>query len=106
MTGAEDQIPPRDLSQERFDAWRELMEPIEPFRFVAHAAPSHLLFQNGKTDRLVPAADAKDYQESGSEPKTILWYEDGHGITPERVADQLARLEKRIGIDASRYARN
>ncbi len=93
--------PPRNLSEERWQEWRAMMEPIEPIRFVAHAAPAHLLFQNGKTDELVPAETARVYQEAGSEPKTILWYDSGHGQTPKLRKDQFRWLEKQIGIDAS-----
>ena len=75
------------------------MQPIEPLRFVAHAVPSELLFQNGKTDQLVPAADAADYQAAGSEPKTILWYDGGHSIDGERLSDQALWFAERIGID-------
>jgi len=98
-TGPEDESPSeRGIGEAQWKKWLSLMRPIEPLRFVAHAAPAHLLFQNGRTDRLVPAADAEAYQAAGSEPKTILWYDGGHGITPERINDQLKWLSERIGI--------
>ncbi len=105
MTSPGDEIPPEGLTREEWDKWQAWMEPIEPMRFVAHAAPSALLFQNGRTDQLVPAADAKEYQEAGSEPKTCLWYEDGHSVTGERMRDQAKWFAERIGIDPSPYVR-
>jgi hypothetical protein len=75
------------------------MEPIEPIRFVAHAAPSHLLFQNGREDEYVPAVTARVYQEAASEPKTVMWYDTGHGLTPEILRDHVEWLAERIGID-------
>lgn len=84
-------------------AWRAQMDPIEPTRFVAHAAPSQLLFQNGKTDQLVPAVDAKVYQAAGSEPKTILWYEHGHAVSHQVLTDQVEWLAERIGIDPTKF---
>ena len=47
--------------------------------------------------------DAEKYQEAGSEPKTIRWYDAGHGLPEEAFVFQAAWLEKYIGIDASRY---
>ena len=95
--------PPRGIAEKRWKEWRAMMEPIEPIRFVAHAAPAHLLFQNGKTDEMVPAETARVYQEAGSEPKTVIWYDAGHGLGPELLKDQFRWLEKRIGIDASKF---
>jgi len=99
MTSPGDRIPPEGLDVETWQRWKSWMEPIEPLRFVAHAAPSQLLFQNGRTDELVPEADALVYQAAGSEPKTCLWYADGHSITRERIRDQAKWFAERIGID-------
>jgi len=103
MTSPGDEIPPEGVTLEEWKAWEAAMAPIEPLRFVAHAAPSELLFQNGKTDELVPAADAADYQAAGSEPKTILWYEGGHSIDAERLRDQSLWFAERIGIDPAAF---
>jgi dienelactone hydrolase len=103
FTSPGDPVPPENVSEERWKAWVAMMEPIEPIRFVAHAAPSALLFQNGRTDQLVPAADAEQYQRAGSEPKTIHWYETGHGLTPAMLRDQVNWLAEHIGIDAKGF---
>ena len=105
QTGEGDELPPPGPERDRFDAWVKLMTPIEPIRFVAHAAPSELLFQNGRTDQLVPAADATKYQEAGSQPKTILWYDDGHSLSQQRLIDHVEWLAPRIGIDAAKFPR-
>ena len=99
MTSPGDEIPPSGLTQEEWERWEAWMRPIEPIRFVAHAAPAHLLFQNGRTDQLVPAADAEEYQAAGSLPKTTMWYEGGHSIDAERLRDQALWFAERIDID-------
>jgi uncharacterized protein len=100
FTGPDDGAgPPRNLSEERWRKWVAMMTPIEPIRFVGRAAPAALLFQNGKTDQLVPASTAEAYQKAGSEPKKIIWYDQGHAQTPDLIADQLEWLAKQIGID-------
>ena len=104
-TGPDDEGLPPEVSQEQFDRWVACMQPIEPIHFVGHAAPAHLLFQNGRTDELVPEADGLAYQTAGSEPKTCLWYPDGHGYTPERLRDQAQWFAERIGPLAAAAAR-
>ena len=85
------------------DRWLAAMEPIEPINFVGMAAPAPLLFQNGRFDQFVSVHDAEKYQNAGSEPKTIRWYDAGHGLPEEAFIFQAEWLEKHIGIDASLY---
>jgi len=83
--------------------WLDAMEPIEPINFVGMAAPAPLLFQNGRLDQFVRVHDAEKYQNAGSEPKTIRWYDAGHGLPEEAFLFQAEWLEMHIGIDASLY---
>jgi dienelactone hydrolase len=80
------------------ERWLRAMEPIEPLRFVGRAAPAQLLFQNGRQDTLVPPSHARAYQQAGSEPKTILWYDAGHGLDPQAVHDRHEWLAAQLGI--------
>lgn len=84
------------------------MWPIEPIHYVGCAAPAALLFQNGVYDNSVPAADALRYQQAGSEPKTIMWYEASHeDLGSEAFLDRAQWLEDTIGISSYRgYPRN
>lgn len=61
---------------------------------VSHASPAALLFQNGTMDELVPPAEALRYQDAGSEPKTMLWYEAGHDTSPAAADDTVAWLQE------------
>jgi fermentation-respiration switch protein FrsA (DUF1100 family) len=76
------------------------MAPVEPIRFIAHASPTLLLLQSGRLDDLVPAADARALHAAAPEPKTILWYDAGHGLNQEALLDRHAWLVERIGLDA------
>ena len=99
VNGANDADGPlRHMPKERAESWLALMEPIEAVRFVGRAAPAHLLFQNGRQDELVAPADARAYQEAGSEPKTIQWYDAGHSLNPQAVYDRHLWLAERLGI--------
>lgn len=103
LTGLEDKnrwlAKPEEIRR-RWVAW---MWPIEPIHYVSCASPAELLFQNGTLDTLVPPADALRYQDAGSEPKTVLWYADGHGLGIDAGRDQAAWLSKIIEISSHRH---
>ena len=77
--------------------WINILWPIEPLHYVGRAAPAELLFLNGVTDSYVPARDALRYQQAGSEPKTIIWYNEGHFLPGRHYYDLLTWLHQRIG---------
>jgi dienelactone hydrolase len=84
-------------STEIQEGWLAAMWPIEPIHYVGHAAPAALLFQNGTRDTLVPPYDALRYQEAGSEPKDVLWYEAKHGLPEQALLDQAEWLQEAVG---------
>lgn len=86
------------LRPERAKRWLLAMEPVEPIRWVGRAAPARLLFQNGRFDTMVPVADGRAYQKAGSEPKKVLWYDAGHGLSQEATRDRHIWLAEQIGI--------
>jgi hypothetical protein len=53
---------------------------------------------------MVSPADALRYQQAGSEPKTIRWYEAGHGLEMAAYRDQAEWLRELIGIAGYRTA--
>jgi len=79
------------------DYWVEAMWSIESIHYVGHAAPAALLFQNGANDRLVPPPEAALYQQAGSDPKTIVWYDSGHGLPSQADSDQAKWFQQYIG---------
>jgi uncharacterized protein len=100
FTGPEDVDFMAGLSCATRVAWFRAMAPIEPIRFIAHATPTPLLLQSGRSDGLVPAADAQALHAAAPEPKTILWYDAGHGLNQEASLDRHDWLLERIGLDA------
>ena len=90
------------LSPAQRDAWFAAMRPIEPIRFVPHAAPVALLFQNARRDELVPVADALAYQQAASEPKSVYWYDTGHSLNTQARFDMTEWLATWVGIDPRR----
>ena len=89
-----------DLPCAARDDWLRAMTPIEPIRFIAHAPPTALLLQSGRLDNLVPAADAQALHTAAPQPKTILWYDAGHGLDQQATFDRMDWLHEKIGLDA------
>ncbi len=92
------QVPP--AYQER---WLAAMAPIEPIHFVGHAAPAALFFQAGRRDQFIPKAEAVRWQEAGSVPKQVTWYDADHFLNAAAIRDEVAWLQSQIGIDSHRF---
>lgn len=70
------------------------LAPLDPVRHIANATP--LLLQFGTHDRFVPEAKAKQLFEAARDPKEIKWYNAGHALDEQAVADRLAWVRKHI----------
>jgi dienelactone hydrolase len=100
FTGPEDSTFMATLSCATRDDWLRAMTPIEPIRFIAHASPTALLLQSGRQDNLVPEADAQALHTAAPQPRTIAWYDAGHGLNQQAAFDRLDWLHEEIGLDA------
>jgi dienelactone hydrolase len=99
FTGPEDAAAMATLSCATRVNWFREMVPIEPIRFIASASPTPLLLQSGKLDALVSIADAEALQAAAPEPKTIRWYQAGHGLDLQAAYDRHDWLHDQIGLD-------
>lgn len=78
--------------------WMESMIPIEPIKYVGFASPMPLLLQSGRQDSLVPPDDAGRLHAAVGDPKTIRWYDAGHGLNAEAARDRQAWLQQWLGM--------
>jgi len=99
FTGPEDANMMASLSCATRVNWFREMVPIEPIRFISSASPTPLLLQSGKLDALVSIADAETLQAAAPEPKTIRWYQAGHGLNLQAAYDRHDWLHEQIGLD-------
>ena len=99
FTGPEDVGFMAGLSCATRIAWFKAMVPVEPIRFIPHTSSTPLLLQSGRSDNLVPAADAQALHAAAPEPKTALWYDAGHGLNQQALFDRHDWLVERIGLD-------
>ncbi len=100
FTGPEDLNFMAGLSCATRVNWFRDMTPIEPIRFIAHASPTALLLQSGRSDNLVPPADAEALHTAAPQPSTIRWYDAGHGLNLQAAWDRHDWLHEEIGLDA------
>jgi dienelactone hydrolase len=70
----------------------------DPLRYVGHASPSALLFQDGRNDELVPQAALTLLAKTGSEPKDVRWYDSGHVPTDQAWADSRSWLADHLDL--------
>jgi dienelactone hydrolase len=77
-----------------------LLRQTDPLRYVAHAAPSALLIQDGTKDKVVPHAALLALANAASKPKDVRWYPSGHPPSNRMWHDSLRWLSKRLGLGA------
>ena len=100
FTGPEDSNFMAGLTCATRNDWLRAMTSVEPIRFLGSASPTPLLLQSGRLDNLVPAADARLVHARAPQPKTILWYDAGHGLNQQALFDRLDWLREKIGLYA------
>lgn len=101
FTGPEDGGSPfAGLTCAQRQRWLGSMIPIEPIKYVGFASPTPLLLQSGRQDNLVPPRDAERLHAAARDPKTVQWYNAGHGLTAEAARDRLSWLQEHLGMRA------
>jgi len=86
------------LPKTKLDAYVGLMEELDALRHVGQAAPSALLFQNGRSDKSVPRPQATALHEAAGEPKHIAWYDAGHALNGPACLDRYEWLRARLDL--------
>ena len=99
LTGPEDGGSPlAELSCAERRRWLESMIPIEPVKYIGFASPTPLLLQSGRQDNLVPPADAERLHAAARDPKTVQWYDAGHGLGITAVRARSVWLHEHLGM--------
>jgi len=72
---------------------------LDAINYVAHAAPTPLLFQFARFERYFNEASMRRYAATASEPKQVLWYDTGHELNDlEPLIDRAKCLQRYIGF--------
>ena len=75
----------------------ERLSPLDPVHFVGRAG-APVYFQFATSDPYVSKANAEAFYAAAREPKEIRWYEGGHGLSEQAVADRQEWLIARMGL--------
>lgn len=89
--------PQRLRDPDALSLYLKSVATIDPALYVAHAAPSAVLLQNGSLDRTYTAPGVAAWHAAASEPKKIVTFEADHPLNAAATADALAWLASRIG---------
>lgn len=79
--------------------YRDALDPVDPVRFVSHAAPAALLFQFSNSDKYISKETALAFSDAASDPKTVRWYDADHDMSiPEVQKDRHDWLARQLGL--------
>ena len=74
------------------------MAEIDPIVHASNLAPADVFFQFGTDDPHVPKERAEEFFAATREPKTLKWYESGHGLNEAATSERKIWLRKNLGL--------
>ena len=95
LAGAEPRIKVFDLQSGRAGSFAADLNELTWIR----RARAAFFFQLGRHDELIPRAALLALAQAAPKPKTVRWYDAGHGLNTAAVHDQLRWLAKELGLD-------
>ena len=88
------------LEDEDQEAFLQEMAPFDPINHIANLALKPLLFQFATADEHVPRERAEEFFNAAPEPKTMQWYECGHGLNQAAARDRLEWLKEMLTLES------
>lgn len=70
----------------------------DPLRWVRRSSPAKLLFQDGRSDEIVPRQALLTLYRAAGRPKRLRWYAAGHTLDNAAYHDQLRWLSGVLGL--------
>jgi predicted esterase len=74
------------------------LAPLDPILYLPKASPAPVLLQFGHKDPHVTDARAQAFYDAAGQPKQILWYDAGHHLNDQAIADRQAWLKKTLKL--------
>jgi dienelactone hydrolase len=81
---------------------RQVLESIDPLRYVRLARPRNLFLADGKQDGVVPRAALLNMVHAAPKGTTVRWYDAPHELNRAAYHDAYDWLERRLPIDGPR----
>jgi dienelactone hydrolase len=86
------------LSGTELTSYLAAMEPLNAIHYIGHAAPSALLFQDGRADEYTSQQQLELLYQTASNPKQIKWYDAGHALNSDAPVDRDQWLSMQLGL--------
>jgi predicted esterase len=86
------------LEGEARESFIREMSDIDPIAHATGLSPASIFFQFGTNDPHVPRARAEEFFTAANEPKTIQWYDAGHGLNEDATMDRKKWLKEKLGL--------
>ena len=74
------------------------MSEIDPITHIPNLSPAELFFQFGTDDPHVPKERAQEFFDAAKDPKTMKWYESGHGLNQVATVDRKTWLKEKLKL--------
>jgi predicted esterase len=92
----------RQLGEERgasgdLAAYQEAMKSIDAVNYLPHVAPNALFLQFGSQDTRPSPKMGHEVEDAASKPKQAKWYEGGHELNDQALAERDDWLAERLG---------
>lgn len=91
----------RQLGEERGAApgaaYEEAMKPIDAVNYLPHVGPNALFLQFGSQDTRPSPEMGHEVGDAASKPQRAKWYEGGHELNDQALADRDDWLAERLG---------
>jgi uncharacterized protein len=72
------------------------MAPFDPVVWVQYVAPAAYYVQEGTQGVWFTHDEAESLAAAAHEPKSLVWYESGHGLNQTAYNDRVGWLEKTL----------
>lgn len=76
------------------------MAEIDPITHVGNLSPAEIYFQFADNDPHVPKDRAEEFFVAAKEPKSMQWYEAGHGLNESATVDRKAWLREKLKLSS------
>ena len=86
------------LEGEAREAFIREMSDIDPIVHASKLSPAPIFFQFGTNDPHVPRERAEEFFAAAQEPKSMQWYEAGHGLNEHATNDRKKWLRGKLGL--------
>jgi predicted esterase len=86
------------MDGEAREAFIRDMAEIDPITHIPNLAPASIFFQFATDDPHVPKDRAEEFYAAAQDPKSMQWYEAGHGLNESATVDRKAWLKEKLGL--------